>query len=155
MPCTPRLSSASTTGQTAVTTCGCRPCCQAQSLSSSNSANSRGFSLTYTDSASSSDRLGRPWLGARRIFKSFPGVLALRGVDLTCRAGSVHALIGGNGAGKSTLVSIITGIAQPDSGELFLDGVRFQPRSPREALKAGVVAVYQELAVLPNLSALD
>jgi ABC-type sugar transport system ATPase subunit len=52
-------------------------------------------------------------------------------------------------------VSIITGIAQPDSGELFLDGVRFQPRSPREALKAGVVAVYQELAVLPNLSALD
>jgi ABC-type sugar transport system ATPase subunit len=111
--------------------------------------------LTYTDSASNSDRLGRPLFEARRISKSFPGVIALRGVDLTCRAGSVHALIGGNGAGKSTLVSIITGIAQPDSGELFLDGVRFQPRSPREALKAGVVAVYQELAVLPNLSALD
>ena len=111
--------------------------------------------MTHTDSASGSDRPGRPLLEARRISKSFPGVQALQEVDLTCRAGSVHALIGGNGAGKSTLVSIITGVAQPDSGELFVDGARFHPRSPREALQAGVVAVYQELAVLPNLSALD
>jgi ABC-type sugar transport system ATPase subunit len=111
--------------------------------------------MNHPELTSSNGRVRRPLLEARRISKSFPGAQALRGVDLTCATGSVHALIGGNGAGKSTLVSIITGVAQPDSGELLLEGKPFQPRTPRDALNSGVAAVYQERTVLPNLSALD
>jgi ABC-type sugar transport system ATPase subunit len=97
----------------------------------------------------------RPLLAAQEISKSFPGVQALRSVNLSCRPGKVHGLVGGNGAGKSTLVSIITGVQPPDSGRLALDGERFAPRSPHDALDAGIAAVYQELTVLPNLSVID
>jgi ABC-type sugar transport system ATPase subunit len=104
---------------------------------------------------SSSGRDSRPLLEVSAISKTFPGVQALRGVSLNCRAGSIHALVGGNGAGKSTLVSIITGVQQPDAGRLVLGGEPFAPRSPRDALEAGIAAVYQELTVLPNLSIID
>jgi ABC-type sugar transport system ATPase subunit len=97
----------------------------------------------------------RPLLAAHAISKSFPGVQALRGVSLSCRPGKVHGLVGGNGAGKSTLVSIITGVQPPDGGRLVLDGEPFAPRSPHDALGAGIAAVYQELTVLPNLSVID
>jgi ABC-type sugar transport system ATPase subunit len=82
-------------------------------------------------------------------------VQALSDVSLRCRPGSIHALVGGNGAGKSTLVSIITGVQPPNDGELVLDGKPFAPRSPRDALEAGIAAVYQELTILPNLSIID
>jgi ABC-type sugar transport system ATPase subunit len=106
-------------------------------------------------SPSSSGRDTRPLLEAHAISKAFPGVQALSGVSLSCRSGSIHALVGGNGAGKSTLVSIITGVQPADAGRLLLDGKPFAPRSPRDALEAGIAAVYQELTVLPNLSVID
>jgi ABC-type sugar transport system ATPase subunit len=106
-------------------------------------------------SLSSSGPNIRPLLEAHAITKTFPGVQALSGVSLSCRPGSIHALVGGNGAGKSTLVSIVTGVQQADSGRLVLNGEPFAPRSPRDALAAGIAAVYQELTILPNLSIID
>ncbi len=94
-------------------------------------------------------------LEARGLTKSFPGVRALDRADLTCRPGRVHALVGENGAGKSTLVRILTGNQAPDEGELLMDGEPIRFASPREALAAGVTAVYQELTVLPAMSVAD
>jgi ABC-type sugar transport system ATPase subunit len=94
-------------------------------------------------------------LEGRGLSKSFPGVRALDRADLTCRPGRVHALVGENGAGKSTLVRILTGNQQPDEGELLLDGTPVRFASPREALAAGITAVYQELTVLPAMTVAD
>ncbi len=96
-----------------------------------------------------------PALEARGLVKRFPGVTALDGVDLVCRAGRVHALLGENGAGKSTLVKILTGNQPPDEGELRIGGTAVRLHDPRAALAHGVSAVYQELTVLPELSVLD
>ncbi|MCP9949744.1 sugar ABC transporter ATP-binding protein [Actinomadura madurae] len=96
-----------------------------------------------------------PALEARGLVKRFPGVTALDGVDLVCRAGRVHALLGENGAGKSTLVRILTGNHPPDAGELRIGGAPVRLHDPRDALAQGVTAVYQELTVLPELSVLD
>jgi ABC-type sugar transport system ATPase subunit len=94
-------------------------------------------------------------LEARGLVKTYPGVRALDGASLTARAGAVHALVGENGAGKSTLVRMLTGNASPDAGELRLDGSPVAFSGPREALAAGVTAVYQELTVLPAVPVLD
>jgi ABC-type sugar transport system ATPase subunit len=94
-------------------------------------------------------------LEARGLTKSFPGVRALDRADLSCRPGRVHALVGENGAGKSTLVRILTGNQPPDEGKLLLDGEPVRFGSPREALAAGITAVYQELTVLPAMSVAD
>ncbi|ARJ07008.1 sugar ABC transporter ATP-binding protein [Cnuibacter physcomitrellae] len=94
-------------------------------------------------------------LEARGLTKSFPGVRALSGVDFTARAGRVHALLGENGAGKSTLVGILTGNQRADTGTLTVAGETRDFGSPREALDAGVMAVYQELTVLPAMTVLD
>jgi rhamnose transport system ATP-binding protein len=85
------------------------------------------------------------------ISKSFSGVRALRGVPLELRAGEVHALLGENGAGKSTLVKVITGVHQPDTGEIYLNGQRVHLKSPREAAAVGISAIYQELSIFPDL----
>jgi ABC-type sugar transport system ATPase subunit len=82
-------------------------------------------------------------------------VRALDRVDLACRPGRVHALLGENGAGKSTLVGILTGNQQPDAGSLSVDGRPVAFNGPRDALKVGVHAVYQELTVLPAMSVAD
>src|SRR4051794_32370529 len=94
-------------------------------------------------------------LEARDLVKTYPGVRALDGASLTARAGAVHALVGENGAGKSTLVRMLTGNAAPDAGSLRLDGRDVSFSGPREALAAGVSAVYQELTVLPAMPVLD
>jgi ABC-type sugar transport system ATPase subunit len=94
-------------------------------------------------------------LEARRLVKTFPGVRALDEVDLTCRRGRVHALLGENGAGKSTLVRILTGNMAPDSGGILLEGRPVRFHDPRDALAMGITAVYQELTVLPDMSVLD
>ncbi len=85
------------------------------------------------------------------ISKSFGGIHALEEVGFTVGAGAVHALLGENGAGKSTLVKILTGVYAPDSGIVLLDGVPCNFRSPMEARRAGVVAVYQDPKVFPHL----
>ncbi len=85
------------------------------------------------------------------ITKSFAGVHALRGVHFDLRPGEVHALLGENGAGKSTLVKVITGVHQPDSGEIRLYGEPVRLADPRDATRRGIAAIYQELSLFPDL----
>ncbi len=93
-------------------------------------------------------------LEMRGIYKSFPGVKALRNVDFTLREGEIHALMGENGAGKSTLIKVLTGVYSKDDGEIFLRGVDGAAviRSPQEAQNLGIATVYQEITLCPNLS---
>ena len=91
-------------------------------------------------------------LQVRGVVKTFPGVRALDGVDLTLRAGEVHALMGENGAGKSTLIKVLTGVHTPDAGEIRLMGRTVRPASPRDAEAVGISTVYQEVNLVPSLS---
>jgi galactofuranose transport system ATP-binding protein len=91
-------------------------------------------------------------LKARDIARAFPGVQALAGVELTLRAGEVHALMGQNGAGKSTLIKVLTGVYSPDAGSIELLGRPVTPQSPIHAQHLGISAVHQESHLLPNLS---
>ncbi len=84
-------------------------------------------------------------LEMRGITKEFPGVKALDGVNLTVRAGTVHALMGENGAGKSTLMKCLFGIYSKDGGTITLDGKEVNFKSAKEALENGVAMVHQEL----------
>ncbi|MEQ8700048.1 MAG: sugar ABC transporter ATP-binding protein [Bauldia litoralis] len=86
------------------------------------------------------------------VSKAFPGVQALDGVSLDLRPGEIHALMGENGAGKSTLIKIITGLHQPDSGRVLLNGEPVHFASPRDAIGAGISAVHQERNLIPRFS---
>jgi rhamnose transport system ATP-binding protein len=92
-----------------------------------------------------------PVIEVRGLSKSFGGVHALREVRLAVRAGEVLALLGENGAGKSTLIKIITGVYQPDAGELLLDGHPAHFTDTRAARDHGVAAIYQEPSLFPDL----
>ncbi len=92
-----------------------------------------------------------PRLALRGVTKAYGSTHALQGGELECRSGEVLALLGQNGAGKSTAVRVATGVEQPDSGQVELDGRVVQWRSAREARHAGVYAVAQELAQTPDL----
>jgi ABC-type sugar transport system ATPase subunit len=100
-------------------------------------------------------RTGHPVLELVEASKSFGGVPALRGVAFTVRAGEIHALVGENGAGKSTLVNILSGVVEPDGGELRLDGLATRFAGPREAAAAGIHLVHQELALLPESTVVE
>jgi ABC-type sugar transport system ATPase subunit len=91
-------------------------------------------------------------LEIRGLGKRFGAVAALQGVDFRAGGGEVHALTGANGAGKSTLMNLLAGVYAPSAGEIAIDGCAVRFASPAEARAAGVAAVYQELAVLPELS---
>jgi ribose transport system ATP-binding protein len=86
------------------------------------------------------------------VTKWFGATRALDGVSLRVDGCEVHALVGENGAGKSTLMKILSGVYRPDSGTMALAGVPYAPRGPRDAHAAGVVMIYQELALAPHLS---
>src|SRR5512138_1226999 len=86
------------------------------------------------------------------IAKSFPGVVALEGVDFALRKGEIHALMGENGAGKSTLIKILTGVEQPDQGLIELAGQRVQVRSRQHWQQLGSSTVYQEINLCTNIS---
>jgi len=86
------------------------------------------------------------------VRKSFGAVQALDGVDLTVRAGEVHALLGENGAGKSTLMKVLSGALAPDAGTMTLDGEPYAPAAPQAALRRGVAMIYQELNLAPHLT---
>ena len=94
-----------------------------------------------------------PLLLMRGIHKRFPGVHALKGVDLELRSGECLALLGENGAGKSTLIKMLGGAHQPDEGEIRLQGESIQIQGPQDALAAGVAVIYQEFNLVPWLSA--
>ncbi len=86
------------------------------------------------------------------VSKSFPGVHALTDVSLELHAGEVTALVGENGAGKSTLVKILTGIYQPDAGEIRLNGTPVSLPTAHSASKAGITAIHQETVLFDELS---
>lgn len=90
-------------------------------------------------------------LEATDVAKSYGAVVALRSASLAVRPGEVHALMGANGAGKSTLVKILTGAVRPDSGHIAVRGLERTIHSPAEARRGGVVSVYQEPALIPDL----
>ena len=91
-------------------------------------------------------------LHLQAIHKTFPGVHALKDASFDVRQGEVHALIGENGAGKSTMIKIVSGVYQPDSGEILLDGAQVHFANPREAQQAGIATIYQELGLYPELT---
>jgi rhamnose transport system ATP-binding protein len=93
-----------------------------------------------------------PLLELRDIRKSFGGVHALKGVSFELRPGEVHALVGENGAGKSTLIKIVTGAHRPDSGTLSLLGSPVVDNDPVTSRRLGVAVIYQQPALLPELS---
>ncbi len=91
-------------------------------------------------------------LEMRGIAKRFPGVRALDHVGITLARGEVLGLVGENGAGKSTLMKILAGVYHADEGEILIDGKAFAPRSPADALAAGIVVIHQELSLVPDRS---
>jgi ribose transport system ATP-binding protein len=90
-------------------------------------------------------------LEATGVAKTYGAVVALRSASLAVRPGEVHALMGANGAGKSTLVKILTGAVPPDAGTISVRGRPLAVRSPAEARRGGIVSVYQEPALIPDL----
>jgi simple sugar transport system ATP-binding protein len=92
-----------------------------------------------------------PLLEARGIDKSFGRVRALRGASFTVNPGEVVALIGDNGAGKSTLVKVLSGVLEPDAGEIVFEGRRVVIPNPIAARELGIETVYQDLALAPDL----
>ena len=86
------------------------------------------------------------------LSKSFGGPPVLRGVDWQLMPGEVHALVGENGAGKSTLLKLLTGVHQPDSGDIAIDGAPVFIESPAVAQSLGIAQIFQEPTLFPDLS---
>ena len=96
-----------------------------------------------------------PILDASGVAKRYGAVAALRDASLSVLPGEVHALMGANGAGKSTLVKILTGAVRPDAGRILVRGEPRDIRSPAGARRAGLVPVYQEPSLIPDLDVAD
>jgi ABC-type sugar transport system ATPase subunit len=94
-------------------------------------------------------------IAVRNVSKSFPGVRALQNVSLDVAAGEVHGVVGANGAGKSTLIRILSGAHEADSGEISVGGQPIIADRARQLHAAGVAAIYQELNIVPEMSALS
>jgi simple sugar transport system ATP-binding protein len=97
-------------------------------------------------------RAARPLIDVQDISKQFGSVIALSGVSMTVWPGEVHCLLGDNGAGKSTLIKTLSGVHQPSSGRILLDGEPILFNSPRDALDRGIATVFQDLAMIPLMS---
>ena len=93
-----------------------------------------------------------PVAGVKGITKRFQAVCALSSVTIDFHAGQVHVLMGENGAGKSTLIGILAGVHRPDEGHVEMDGRAIAPASPRDAMALGITAVFQEPALVPQLT---
>jgi ribose transport system ATP-binding protein len=89
------------------------------------------------------------------LSKRYGGVRAIENVDFSCARGKIHAVLGENGAGKSTLIKIVAGVVQPDAGSISLEGVPRYFANPAAATAAGVVCIFQELSLMPDLSVAD
>src|SRR3954471_18883039 len=96
-----------------------------------------------------------PLLRMEGISKRYGGVRALEKADVEVRAGRVHAILGENGAGKSTLIKIMSGVVAPDEGRMLLDGHQVNFQNPAAANAAGIVCIFQELSLIPDLSVAD
>src|SRR5215212_5052327 len=93
-----------------------------------------------------------PLLEARDLAKSYGPVVALKSADLVVERGEVHALLGANGAGKSTLVKILTGVIRHDAGTITVNGQPVRIASPEGARRVGFAPVFQDPALLPDLT---
>ena len=103
-----------------------------------------------------SDPSGRaPFWQMQGVSKHYGGVRAVEGVDFACERGRIHAVLGENGAGKSTLIKIMAGVVQPSEGAMFLEGEKVAFASPLEATSAGIVCIFQELSLMPDLTVAD
>jgi ribose transport system ATP-binding protein len=109
------------------------------------------MTLTTAEAPTGTDLL----LDATNVSKTYGAVVALSRASLFVRPGEVHALMGANGAGKSTFVKILTGAVTPDSGRIVVRGRERHSHSPAEARRNGLVSVYQEPAVIPDLDIRD
>ncbi len=96
-----------------------------------------------------------PLLSMQGIRKSFPGVAALKGIELELYQGEVLALLGENGAGKSTLIKVLGGAHLPDQGDIFIHGSKVSIHSPSQSESLGISVIYQEFNLVPSLSAVD
>ena len=96
-----------------------------------------------------------PFLRLQGITKRYGGVTALANVDFTCSLGTIHAVVGENGAGKSSLMKLIAGVTRPDEGEIYVEDKAVRFASPAEAAALGIVCIFQELSLLPDLSVAD
>jgi len=105
-----------------------------------------------TGTTSSAGTAAAPAVVMRGITKRFPGVVALADVELQVRRGELHAICGENGAGKSTLMKILSGVYQPDEGSLEIGGVPARFSGTRDAERAGIAIIHQELALVEDLS---
>lgn len=94
----------------------------------------------------------KPLISVRGVWKSFPGVIALKNVNLDIFRGEIHAILGENGAGKSTLVKILYGVYVPDSGEIFIEGRKKIITSPIDAMREGIVLVSQVPQLIDSLT---
>lgn len=99
--------------------------------------------------------LDAPILDARGVAKRFGAVVALRDASLQVQRGQIVALMGANGAGKSTFVKILTGVLKPDAGHVLIKGRESDVHSPAEARRSGLVPVYQEPSLIPDLTVAD
>ncbi|NMB11009.1 MAG: sugar ABC transporter ATP-binding protein, partial [Firmicutes bacterium] len=86
------------------------------------------------------------------IKKSFGGVRALKGIDLSVGANEILCLVGENGSGKSTLIKVVSGDLQPDSGEIWIDNQMYEQLRPIDSLDLGIRVIYQDFALFPNLT---
>ena len=93
-----------------------------------------------------------PLVGMKGISKSFGAVQALERVDLELNPQEVLGLVGDNAAGKSTLMKILSGVYAPDEGEIFVEGKKVEFASPADSRSLGIEMIYQDLAIVPNLS---
>lgn len=91
-------------------------------------------------------------LRIENLSKAFGKLVALDNVDLSIEGGQVHSVLGENGAGKSTVVKVISGLISADTGKMWLDGKRYKPRGPREAMAHGIGVVHQDLRLISHLS---
>jgi fructose transport system ATP-binding protein len=92
-----------------------------------------------------------PILEAQGLSKAYGNVRALKDVDLELRPGEVLGLVGDNGAGKSTLIKMLSGVVQPDTGEILVDGNKVHLTGPTVARNFGIETVFQDLAVVPGM----
>jgi ribose transport system ATP-binding protein len=114
---------------------------------------SMSVSVREQPGASPAVHAGRqPMLATVGLTKAFAGNVVLRDVDFQVLAGEIHGLVGENGAGKSTLINLVTGVLQPDSGTVALDGVTADHLTPLAAEERGIATVHQELSLCPHLT---